>query len=220
MNIKTIGLLVVLAAVVPSVEASVTMYGGSVAPYTMVVNGVAGVDNGTYASICLEKTEYFYSGSTYNAAVNANFQAIKGGKVWSGTFGNSAAVLSNGTDTLDYRSSWLFTQYSISNASYQNAQAVQDAIHYIEAENYTNNVFNANTWSSSTTAWKKYVAAADAAVANGWNTYGNVRVLNLFDAKGGLAQDQMIYAVPAPGALLLGSMGVAMVGYFRRRQAA
>jgi hypothetical protein len=223
MNIRTISAFVVLAASMPALAApTVKMLNDSTPAYTLqVLTQVGDVNPGVYSSFCLEKYEYFTPGSSYYAVVNADFQAVTGGKDWVGGFGSGSVASAGGQDTLDYRSAWLFTQFSTDNIGYQNQQAIQNAIHYIEAENNTDQIFNAS-WSSSSTVWKKYVAAANAAVVSGWNTYGGVRVLNLYsnEAMTRMAQDQLVYIVPAPGALILASIGTGLVGYLRRRQAA
>ncbi len=217
-KLMMVAVLLSLTALPAMAAANLKMLNDSTPAYTMqVLEQIGDVKPGVYASICIEKNETF-SFTSYYGVMNTAFQAIEGGNVWDGGFGSGAVVASGGADTLDYRTAWLFTQFAEKNASYQNQAALQNAIHYIEAENYTDQVFN-SSWATSSTTWKKYVAAADAAVAGGYNTYGGVRVLNLWAdaAHTKFAQDQIVY-VPAPGAVVLASMGMAFVGYLRRRQ--
>ncbi len=58
----------------------------------------------------------------------------------------------------------------------------------------------------------------DAYDASSWSGIGNVRIIQTLKTNGDLAQDQL-YLIPAPGAVVLGMIGVGMVGWVRKRRA-
>lgn len=192
-----------------------------------------------WPTFCLEPNETMpsatqeYTGFVNSAAVRGGDGGFEGGNPLANLPGQSTIG-----DPLDQRTAFLFSEFAkgtLAGYDFADSEAVvggrvgtawalQHAIWYFEDDigrNDLKEVGNAQHVARVQRA-KQFIELADAAVANGWSGIGDVRALNLYKDNV-YRQDVLVYLpgltyVPAPGAVVLGALGLAVVGGWMRRR--
>lgn len=193
----------------------------------VIVGGVSDINDSSWQTFCIERSEHVTPPATYYADINTF--SIGGGVSGQDGFNDT---IGSATDSLDPRTAYLYQNfrngtldrsynYTPGSGRRNHAGALQNAIWYIEGEVNNINGLAAEYYNEAVEATE-----IGSLIGNGntdgvptWVGLGNVRVMNMWGniARTIFRQDQLVL-VPAPGAALLATIGLA-AAWIRRRTA-